>query len=107
MMAPSAPPPPNMRYPPIMFPEESLPYDEHGNVDWHTAWRTELGNLTRMTEDQEKAGNQEWFRQMWWRLRAMMTHPGDPLMQGMQGAPPPGHPHGMPQQPNPGEVPQE
>ena len=89
-----------------MFPEEALPYDEHGNVDWHSAWRNELSNLTRMTEDQEKAGNQEWFRQMWWRLRAAMTQP-DPLMPGMQAAPPPGHPHAMPQPPNPGEVPQE
>ncbi|CAL1700932.1 unnamed protein product [Somion occarium] len=110
MMPPA--PPQNMRYVPPMglfSPDESLPYDEHGQVNWHVAWRKELSNLTQLTEEQEKAGaDPEWFRIMLWRLRsALMAPPADPSLHGMPGAPPPPHSHGMPGQAPNGEVPQE
>jgi forkhead box protein J2/3 len=62
--------------------------DEHGNVDWHRAWVKELAALQQLTRDQEEAGvDQEWYRQMLFRVRAalMMGIPPD----HMGNAPPP------------------
>jgi forkhead box protein J2/3 len=67
---------------------EEFRLDEHGHVDWHLAWVKELENLQQLTTDQEKAGiDQEWYRQMLFRVRAslMMALPPD----HMGGAPPP------------------
>jgi len=84
-------PPPGMRFPvppPPHVPMEEFRLDEHGHVDWHLAWVKELENLQQLTTDQEKAGiDQEWYRQMLFRVRAslMMALPPD----HMGGAPPP------------------
>ena len=84
-------PPPGMRFPvppPPHVPMEEFELDEHGNVDWHLAWLKELRDLQQLTTDQEKAGvDQEWYRQMLFRVRAalMMALPPDHI----GGAPPP------------------
>ncbi|KAI0268363.1 hypothetical protein BC834DRAFT_1021574 [Gloeopeniophorella convolvens] len=84
-------PPPGMRFPvpPIpQVPMEEFELDEHGNVNWHAAWEKELSALQQLTDDQEKAGvEQEWYRQMLFRVRAalMMAFPPD----HMGGGPPP------------------
>lgn len=88
---------PGMRYPPIpgpippvpISPDETLEMDEHGNVNWHIAWLKELGHLTQITQEQEKAGvDPEWYRMMLFRVRsALMPPPLNPeIMHGM--APP-------------------
>lgn len=90
--------------PALFAPDESLETDEHGNINWHSAWRKELANLIEATEAQEKSGlDQEWFRIMLFRVRSALMAPpmtpGDGVVH-VQGAPP----HGMPgQPPNPGE----
>jgi forkhead box protein J2/3 len=69
---------------------EEFEMDEHGNVDWHLAWVKELAALQQLTNDQEKGGvEQEWYRQMLFRVRAalMMTLPPDHL--GAAPPPPP------------------
>lgn len=84
-------PPPGMRFPvppPPHIPMEEFEMDEHGNVDWRLAWVKELAALQQLTNDQEKAGvDQEWYRQMLFRVRAalMMALPPD----HMGAAPPP------------------
>ncbi|KAI0081673.1 hypothetical protein K474DRAFT_1587259 [Panus rudis PR-1116 ss-1] len=114
-MMPPPPAPDGMRFGPPMglfAPDEALPADEHGNINWHAAWRKELSGLQQITEEQEKAGaDQEWFRIMLFRVRgAMMApmNPADPgVVHGVPGGPPPPPPphHGMPPpQPNPAEV---
>jgi forkhead box protein J2/3 len=89
MMGP--PPPPGMRFPvppPPHLPLEEFELDEHGNVDWHRAWVKELADLEQLTRDQEKAGvDQEWYRQMLFRVRAALIMPLPP--DHMSGAPPP------------------
>lgn len=93
-------PPTNMRYlAPLFGPEEPLESDEHGNINWHGAWRKELTNLAQLTEEQEKAGaDQEWFRMMLFRVRSGLMAPpmapGDGVVH-VQGGPP----HGIPGQP--------
>jgi len=84
-------PPPGMRFPvppPPHVPMEEFELDEQGNVDWHMAWLKELRDLQQLTTDQEKAGvDQEWYRQMLFRVRAalMMALPPDHI----SAAPPP------------------
>jgi forkhead box protein J2/3 len=84
-------PPPGVRFPvppPPHVPMEEFEVDEHGNVDWHLAWHKELSVLQQLTTDQEKAGvDQEWYRQMLFRVRAalMMALPPDHI----SAAPPP------------------
>lgn len=84
-------PPPGMRFPvppPPHVPMEEFELDEQGNVDWHLAWLKELRDLQQLTTDQEKAGvDQEWYRQMLFRVRAalIMALPPDHI----SAAPPP------------------
>ena len=86
-----------MRYPPL-YPNEALEFDEHGQVNWAVMWRKELEGLMSITEEQEKTGaDQEWYRNMWMRLRTILMAPTEPL-------PPPQHMPGGP--PPPGEVPE-
>ena len=84
-------PPPGIRFPvppPPHVPMEEFEMDEQGNVDWHLAWLKELRDLQQLTTDQDKAGaDQEWYRQMLFRVRAalMMALPPDHI----SAAPPP------------------
>lgn len=105
------PPPGGMRYQPplpLFPPDEQFEVDEHGNVNWHTAWLKELAQLQQLTEEQQKAGaDQEWYRMMLFRVRSAMLappmNPGEPAVH-IAGGPP----HGMPgQPPNAVDVPQE
>lgn len=84
-------PPPGMRFPvppPPHVPMEEFEVDEHGNVDWHMAWIKELQVLQQLTTDQDKAGaDQEWYRQMLFRVRAALIMPLPP--DHMSAAPPP------------------
>lgn len=94
-----------MRYPPmpIISPDEHLPTDEHGNVDWRLTWHKELSDLQQHTAEQEKANaNQEWYRVMFFRLRSGLMAPYDPGMMPVPGA---AAPHGMPHAEH--EVPQD
>ncbi|PCH41143.1 hypothetical protein WOLCODRAFT_137215 [Wolfiporia cocos MD-104 SS10] len=105
--APFAPPPPPQLmpppgYPPLFQPDEQFEFDEHGNVNWQTAWLKELSQLQQLTEEQTKAGvNQEWYRMMLFRVRsAMLAPPMNPGEPAVSMPPPP-----MPPPPN--EVRQE
>ncbi|KAI0053028.1 hypothetical protein FA95DRAFT_1469602, partial [Auriscalpium vulgare] len=82
-------PPHAIRFPPPLIPPlHDLQMDEHGNVDWHLAWVKELAQLQELTQEQEKAGaDQEWFRQMLFKVRASMMLPT--LQPGDHMAPPP------------------
>ena len=77
--------PPTVRYPPL-YPNETLEFDEHGQVDWAAMWHKELQGLLAITEEQDKnnAADQEWYRSMLTRLRTAMMAPGQPI-------PPPTH----------------
>jgi forkhead box protein J2/3 len=72
-----------MRYPPmplpLLTPEESLPVDEHGNIDWRMTWVNELAALQRHTAEQDKANvPADWYRSMFYRLRFGMMGPYNP-----------------------------
>lgn len=71
-----------MRYPPL-YPNETLEFDEHGQVDWAAMWRKELQGLVAITEEQDKGPttDQDWYRSMLTRLRTAMMAPD-------QGIPP-------------------
>ncbi|TFY72117.1 hypothetical protein EVG20_g915 [Dentipellis fragilis] len=87
--------------PPLPTLPEDLEVDENGNVDWHLAWIKELQTLHNMTEEQEKGGmDQEWYRQMLFRVRSVMLLPALPPGE-LAGPPPPMPPA------DPGEVPPE
>ncbi|KAF8165030.1 hypothetical protein B0H34DRAFT_687489 [Crassisporium funariophilum] len=103
-----------MRYPPpipgpipgpmAISPDEGLEMDEHGNVNWRLAWLKEIGHLTQITQEQEKAGvDPEWYRMMLFRVRsALMPPPMNPeVMHAMGPA------HMQPPQANPGEMQQQ
>jgi len=103
---PSYPPHPLMPPPGMMppFPEDAFDVDEHGNIDWQSTWKKELGQLLHVTEQQEKAGaDQEWYKIMLWRLKSAFLppmQPGDTVVH-VPGPPPP-HPlphHGHSQEP--------
>lgn len=84
--------------PPLFRPDEQLPTtDDHSTPDWAAAWRKELGNLLQVTEQQDKAGaDQEWYRQMFFRVRNAMIMPMiNPADLGQA-------PHGMPGAPTDG-----
>ncbi|KAH6915435.1 hypothetical protein BKA70DRAFT_1258925 [Coprinopsis sp. MPI-PUGE-AT-0042] len=92
-----------MRFPPVpgpvpISPDESFEVDEHGNINWRTAWLKEIGHLQQVTQEQEKAGaDQEWYRMMLFRVRtALMPPPINPEM--MHGIVP------QIQPPNPGDL---
>lgn len=63
--------------------------DEHGNVDWRSAWLKELAHLQQVTADQDKAQvDAEWYRMMLFSVRgALMAppNPGEAIVQ-MPGA---------------------
>ncbi|KAI0686794.1 hypothetical protein BC835DRAFT_1287441 [Cytidiella melzeri] len=69
-----------MRYPPL-YPNETLEFDEHGQVDWAVMWRKELQSLVAITEEQDKSGtgDQDWYRGMMTRLRTAMMAPEQPI----------------------------
>lgn len=93
-----------MRYPPmpIISPDEHLPTDEHGNVDWRLTWHKELSDLQQHTAEQDKNNAaQEWYRVMFFRLRSGLMATYDPTGP----FPAPGAPHGLPHEPQ--EVPQD
>jgi hypothetical protein len=56
---------------------EQLPVDATGNIDWRMAWHNELASLQRVTAEQDKApaSNEEWYRAMFFRLRAGIFNP--------------------------------
>jgi len=85
-----------MRYP--FYPNETLEFDEHGQVNWAVMWRKELEGLLAVTEEQDKnpAANPDWYRSMLTRLRTAMIAPEQPV-------PPPPH---MPGAPASGDVPE-
>ncbi|KAI0921776.1 hypothetical protein AcW1_004342 [Taiwanofungus camphoratus] len=99
-------PPPGYPVPALFPPDEQFEADEHGNVNWHSAWLKELQQLQQLTEEQQKAGaGQEWYRMMLFRVRSAMLappmNPGEPAVHI-------GPPHGITgQPPNSGEVSQE
>ncbi|KAI0347185.1 hypothetical protein BDW22DRAFT_1351551 [Trametopsis cervina] len=81
-----------MRYPPL-YPNETLEFDESGQVDWAAMWRKELQSLVAITEDQDKNSpvEQDWYRGMLTRLRTAMLTPEQPMPPPhMPGAPVPG-----------------
>lgn len=88
---------PGMRYPiqPLFRSDEGWEVDEHGNVNWAAAWRKELQSLLQITESQDKTGvDQEWYRQMLFKVRTGMVMPVmDPPLA--QGAHPAGAPDGV------------
>src|SRR5689334_9796846 len=94
-----------MRYPPmpILGPDETLPTDEHGNVDWRLKWHKEISDLQQHTAEQDKANAaQEWYRVMFMRLRSGLMQAYDP---GMPPVIAPGAPHGLAHEQH--EVPQD
>lgn len=47
--------------------------DEHGNVNWRTAWLNELAKLQHITAEQDKLNAEpEWYREMLFRVRTAM-----------------------------------
>ena len=47
--------------------------DEHGNVNWRTAWLNELAKLQHITAEQDKLqAEPEWYREMMFRVRTAM-----------------------------------
>ena len=92
----------HMRYPmqPLFRADEQWEVDEHGNVNWAAAWRKELQNLIQATEQQDKnGGDQEWYRQMLFRVRTGMLMPVMPVPAPELAQPP----HGMPGPPGPAD----
>jgi hypothetical protein len=68
-----------MRYQIPMAPEEQLPLDASGQIDWRMAWHNELASLQRMTVDNDKASvGEDWYRNMFFRLRAGIFSPFNP-----------------------------
>ncbi len=48
-------------------------FDEHGNVNWRTAWLNELAKLQHITAEQDKlSAEPEWYREMLFRVRTAM-----------------------------------
>lgn len=48
-------------------------FDEHGNVNWRTAWLNELAKLQHITAEQDKLNAEpEWYREMLFRVRTAM-----------------------------------
>jgi forkhead box protein J2/3 len=87
-------PPPGMRFafppPPPPLPDD-LPLDASGQVDWCAAWKRELEHLRVFTEDAEKNGaDAEWYRQMLFKVRAVMLMPLPPPDIMVQEGPPGG-----------------
>jgi len=60
-------------YPPFI-PQPTAPeVDEHGNVNWRTAWLNELAKLQHITAEQDKLqAEPEWYREMLFRVRTAM-----------------------------------
>jgi forkhead box protein J2/3 len=57
------------------LPTEDFDLDEHGNVNWRSAWLKELANLQALTEEQEKAGAAEdgdWYKVMYIKIKGSM-----------------------------------
>lgn len=52
-------------------------------TDWRVAWRKELRQLELITETQEKNGaSPEWYRQMLFKLRTIMSVSFDGSIDG-------------------------
>lgn len=69
--------------------------DEHGNVNWRTAWVNELAKLQHITAEQDKLqAEPEWYREMLYRVRTAMLATIDAngvlQVQTPHGAPVPG-----------------
>jgi len=48
-------------------------YDEHGNINWRSAWLNELTKLQHITAEQDKLhAEPEWYREMLFRVRTAM-----------------------------------
>ena len=48
-------------------------FDEHGNVNWRTAWLNELAKLQAITAEQDSLqAEPEWYREMLFRVRTAM-----------------------------------
>jgi len=59
---------------PAFIPQPNAPeVDEHGNVNWRTAWLNELAKLQHITAEQDKLqAEPEWYREMLFRVRTAM-----------------------------------
>ncbi|KAL5508220.1 hypothetical protein ACEPAH_5839 [Sanghuangporus vaninii] len=71
-------------------------FDANGNVNWRSAWHNELTKLQHITAEQDKLQvDQEWYREMLFRVRTAMMAPMDPNGVLQLGPPPPGIPAGV------------
>ncbi|TDL29422.1 hypothetical protein BD410DRAFT_779821 [Rickenella mellea] len=82
-------------YPPPIPQFNAPEVDEHGNVNWRTAWLNELGKLSHITVEQDKMqAEPEWYREMLFRVRTAMMATIDAngvlQMASAPHAPPPG-----------------
>jgi len=60
-------------YPTFIPPVSAPEFDEHGNVNWRTAWLNELAKLQHITAEQDKlSAEPEWYREMLFRVRTAM-----------------------------------
>ncbi len=69
----------------------SAEYDEHGNINWRTAWLNELAKLQHITSEQDKLQVEaDWYREMLFRVRTAMmaTLDANGLLQFPQGPAP-------------------
>ncbi|KAL5512148.1 hypothetical protein ACEPAG_3669 [Sanghuangporus baumii] len=68
-------------------------FDANGNVNWRSVWHNDLTKLRYITAEQDKLQvDQEWYREMLFRVRIAMMASMDPNGVLQLGPPPPGFP---------------